>query len=69
MIHKFSTNYGMAGPQTYVLRPVLTNNKVRAAALAQHQIISEHDIFSLKPLLKSNASKNMYTVPKYVNGS
>ena len=69
MIHKFSTNYGMAGPQTYVLRPVLLNNKVRAAALAQQQIISETDIFSLKPRLQNNFTYGTNTRPTYVNGS
>lgn len=69
MIHKFSTNYGMAGPQTYVLRPMLLNNKVRAAALAQQQIISETDIFSLKPRLQSKFTYSTNLKPTYVNGS
>jgi hypothetical protein len=69
MIHKFSTNYGMAGPQTYVLRPILLNNKVRAAALAQQQIISETDIFSLKPRLQNNFTYGTDTRPTYVRGS
>ena len=59
----------MAGPQTYVLRPILTNNKVRAAALAQQQIISETDIFSLKPRFMNNSTYGTNTKPTYVNGS